>query len=666
MKKVKIFLAFIISVVILSVFSVCVSAAENDFSVRVKLSDIGNSGEYYINACGNNIFLPSNADIKKLTLVFGGGKEISYGKTGEQAYGKILSGDSADLSFAASKDFEGNECYDVTFYSGNNSARYIFYRDRSLPAVFVETSKGIEYIESSKDNRDKKAEITIISAEGKTEYSDKSEIKGRGNATWGYYKKPYQIKLSEKSPVLGMESAKTWILLADYVDLSHMHNALAFMLAKDLGIPYSIDYRYVNLYIDGDYKGIYLICEKVQINSGRVDIKELEKENEDKNPDVDFESLPVITVTNGKLISDTILTSYTYSQGLVSPEDITGGYLVELDNMYGYREPARFTTENGNTYVVKSPEFVSKDEMEYIASLFADMEEAIYSSDGYNKKGVHYSEYIDIESFAAVYTEEELLKNWDAYFSSMFFFKDADSNGKVSKIFMGPIWDMDNILGNLNFDTYATDTDFLWAQNGKFLNYVRALAAPLMSHSDFKAVVAEKYDTAYRKVKLYLSENGFINKTAEEISASVAMDRIRWETYDSDRWVLSSGGYRKVSTKFVHFPEWGSGLDNEPITCLGYLRSFLSKRADSLLVSIGKGKIDPPDEKTTETVVTTASSELPKTDVTVESSDNTSAVVPMPDDTKGKFTVGSAIVIAIAVIIVLASVLFVISKKRKN
>ena len=144
------------------------------------------------------------------------------------------------------------------------------------------------------------------------------------------------------------------------------------------------------------------------------------------------------------------------------------------------------------------------------------------------------------------------------------------------------------------------------------------------------------------------------------------MDRIRWETYDSDRWVLSSGGYRKVSTKFVHFPEWGSGLDNEPLTCLGYLRSFLSKRADSLLVSIGKGKIDPPDEKTTETVVTTASSELPKTDVTVESSDNTSAVVPTPDDTKGKFTVGSGIVIAIAVIIVLASVLFVISKKRKN
>ena len=666
MKKLKIFIAFIISVVILSVFSVCVSAAENDFSVGVKLSDIGNSGEYRINASGNNIFLPSDADIKKLTLVFGGAENVSYGKTGDTARFEISSDDTADITLAVSKDFEGNECYDVTFYSGNNSARYIFYRDSSLPAVFVETSKGIEYIESSKDNRDKKAEITIISADGKTEYSDKSEIKGRGNATWGYYKKPYQIKLSGKSPLFGMDSAKTWILLADYVDLSHMHNALAFTLAKDLGIPYGIDYRYVNLYIDGDYKGIYLICEKVQINSGRVDIKELEKENENKNPGVDFESLPVITVTNGKIISDTILTSYTYSEGIVSPEDITGGYLVELDNMYGYREPARFTTENGNTYVVKSPEFVSKDEMEYIASLFADMEEAIYSSDGYNKKGVHYSEYIDIDSFAAVYTEEELLKNWDAYFSSMFFFKDADSNGKVSKIFMGPIWDMDNILGNLNFGTYATDTDFLWAQNGKFQNYVRALAAPLMSHSDFRAVVAEKYDTAYRKVKSYLSETGFINETAKEISASVAMDRIRWETYDSDRWVLSSGGYRKVSTKFVHFPEWGSGLDNEPTTCLGYLRSFLSKRVDSLLVSIGKGKIDPPDDKTTENVVTTASSELPKTDVTVESSDNTSAVVTTPDNTKGKFTVGSAIVIAVLVIIVLTSVLFVISKKRKN
>ena len=62
-------------------------------------------------------------------------------------------------------------------------------------------------------------------------------------------------------------------------------------------------------------------------------------------------------------------------------------------------------------------------------------------------------EYIDMESFAGVYTVQELMKNWDAYTGSMFFFKDADQNGDRAKIYMGPLWDLDNTLGNIRFDS---------------------------------------------------------------------------------------------------------------------------------------------------------------------------------------------------------------------
>ena len=102
-----------------------------------------------------------------------------------------------------------------------------------------------------------------------------------------------------------------------------------------LELPYNIEYRFVNLYIDGSYRGIYMLCEKVQIGSGRIDIRELEKFNEAENPNIDLSALPIRTVTTGELVSNSILTSYTYADGMTSPSDITGGYLVELDNVWG-------------------------------------------------------------------------------------------------------------------------------------------------------------------------------------------------------------------------------------------------------------------------------------------------------------------------------------------
>lgn len=597
------------------VFIVCFSAnvmATDSSAISVTVTQAGCEG-VTIEPTDGIFYLPSVVDIKELSFSFEG--EISYRSLDEKTQGTLFSGDILDLTPFEAEDERGVCCYKLSLLWDDHTAVYTFYHDDILPTVFVSTSQGLSYIESSKENRDKGAQVLIVTSDAHIEYNDLeadtySEIKGRGNATWSYYKKPYQLKLAEKTALLGMEKAKTWILLAGYTDQSALHNALAFTLGDALEIPYNIEYRFVNLYIDGAYRGLYMICEKVQVDESRVDIRDLEKANESANPDRELESFSIKTVTSGTLITESVLESYTYCEGMVSPEDVTGGYLVELDNIRGMSEPCRFQTENGNIYVVKSPEYASREEMEYIASLFADMEEAIYSSDGYNKKGIHYSEYIDMESFAGIYTLQELLKNWDAYLSSMFFFKDADLGDIRSKIYMGPLWDMDNTLGNINFNReYGTDTSYLWAQNGVFNSYPRDFAKSLMEHADFQEVVEQKFDEAYHEVRCYLAEGGGLERDVEAISDAVLMDRTRWKLYDADSWLLSASG-RKSSVKFVQFEEYGIAQDTRRDTALGFFRYYLSERADALLLLIGSGTYEPLTEDTTQTTEILTTSEV--------------------------------------------------------
>ena len=583
-----------------------------------------------VNARGGIFYLPASADIEKLSLSFTG--ELSY-KNGDGSYsGTIAAGQTLDLTRAAAKDSRGDDCYKLTLTAGGKSADFTFYHGEKVASVFISTSQGLSYIERSKSNRDKGAKITVVNENGSVEYSDvakdtASEIKGRGNATFSYYKKPYQIKLASKTALLGMDKAKTYILLANYTDQSALHNALAFELGDELGVPYGIEYNYTNLYIDGEYRGLYMICEKVQIDSARVDIEDLEKATEKANEGTDLSTLPTVRVSNNYLTQSTTITEYRYVDKVNNPEDITGGYIVELDNNYGTSEPCYFKTENGNVYVVKSPEYASRAQVEYIAKLFADMEEAIYSETGYNKQGIHFSEYMDMESFSAVYTVQELMKNWDAYTSSMFFFKDADEGGVQSKIYMGPLWDLDNTLGNINFNKeFGTDTAYLWAQNGEFYSggklVVRTFAKNLMKHSEFRAVTAEIYAEAYSAVQGYLAEGGWFQEVSEKIHSSVIMDRTRWEMYDSSRWLLSSSGY-KSSVKFVQFATYGNWDDTDKTTALGFMRCYLSERAEALLSSIGTvSGGEPPAQSTTGTTGTTATTgATTSTQATVGTSD---------------------------------------------
>lgn len=647
-------------------------AADTSSNIYVNASTNGETVK--ITPVENIFYLPSIVDVTKLELVSEGG-DIAYENEDKSFSGTISKGQTIDLSKASTTDERGAKCYKLKITVGGKSVEYTFYADSSISSVFVTTSQGLYYIERNKNNRDKESKILIVSENGNVEYSDisantASEIKGRGNATFGYAKKPYQIKLAQKTSILGMDKSKTWILLANYTDQSALHNALAFTLGDALGVPYNIEYRFTNLYIDGEYRGLYMICEKVQVDSSRVDIEDLEKATEKANPDVDFSKLSLLNKTSGALVNSTIVKSYNYASGITDPADITGGYIVELDNNYGTSEPCYFQTDNGNTYVIKSPEYASRAQVEYIAAIFADMEEAIYSDTGYNSKGKHYSEYMDVESFAAVYTVQELMKNWDAYTSSMFFFKDADKNGVQSKVYMGPLWDLDNTLGNINFNKdFGTDTAYLWAQNGVFSNYVRTFAKNLMKHYDFQKVEETVYAKAYAAVQEYLAAGGWFQTESELIYDSVMMDRTLWEMYDSDSWLLNYYGY-KVSVKFVQFKDYGAYNDDSQNTALGFMRYYLSERAEALKDSIGKASASPSggNQTTTPSVTTGTTSTTAGTTGITNTTGATTSTTPTDITAKDPASPNVAVIwgcILGAAAIGICVVTFIKTKKKK-
>lgn len=306
-------------------------------------------------------------------------------------------------------------------------------------------AQGRQWVESSPDKSNSaKGSMILLNETGEEVYNGAlTQIKGRGNSTWLADKKPYQIKLKDKTDLLetGNEEnvSKTWVLLTNHSDASHLRNRTVYDLSVAMGMEPGIQCRPINLFYDGEFRGTYLLCEKVEINSGRVDIEDLEGTIEDTNPEIeDFDSLPTdIGITaNGA--------TYVYCPDLKSPENITGGYLLELDTaVRAAAEKCYFMTKRNTYIVVKSPEYCSKEAMDYIATYYQEFEDALYNRGIHPENGKTLAEYADINSLAQCYIINELTKNPDGYRTSCYFYKDADSDILMA----GPIWDYDLSFG---------------------------------------------------------------------------------------------------------------------------------------------------------------------------------------------------------------------------
>ena len=223
----------------------------------------------------------------------------------------------------------------------------------NIASMFLKTESGsMDYLHESKENFER-GEYTLFAGRGNLYYTGNIEdIHCRGNASWeDTDKKSYQIKLTEKKDLLGMGADKQWILLANAFDNTLMRNTLAFDIAQELGVSFTPDSECVDVYANGQYIGNYLLTEKIEIDKERVNILNLEEQMELMNKEKALEEYEFFMEQQGRLFSTK---GYRIEK---QPEDISGGYLLEIEvsDRYGL-EASGFMTSRMQLSATVYPE----------------------------------------------------------------------------------------------------------------------------------------------------------------------------------------------------------------------------------------------------------------------------------------------------------------------
>ena len=231
------------------------------------------------------------------------------------------------------------------------------------------------------------------------------QIRGRGNYTWDCFeKKPYRLKLDEKTPLLGFKKSKHFVLLAHADDnLGFMREPMGFKMSELAGLPWTPGQKPVEVIINGDYRGLYFLVENIRIDKDRVNI--FDQEDEDPSTDV------------------------------------TGGWLCELDNYEeDPSEQITITESNGNIIRIThhSPEIINQDQENFLRTQMEAIDKAFYIQDPESKE---YEELVDVESLVSYYVLQELMDGQESFHGSCYLHRDR---GADQKWIWGPVWDFGN------------------------------------------------------------------------------------------------------------------------------------------------------------------------------------------------------------------------------
>lgn len=463
------------------------------------------------------LFLPASADLTKLSLTV---------TTTPESDKVLLAGDkgtaylqgTVDLTAVAAANADGYREITASVGKGKQPLTFRVMQASAIPTMYLTSSdaaQGRDWVDASKSNA-ATGTMNLIGADGAPVYSGElKQIKARGNSTFTYTpKKSYQIKLAEPSDLLGkQEQVKTWVLLASYFDATQMHDKLIKDLAAELGLAYTASCDWVNLYYDGEYRGVYLLSEKNSVGATSVAITDMEQAYEQLNEGYG-------TDMTTALAENSYGQQYQYTKDLKEPENITGGYLIELNHEM-WDEVSGFKTRQGVAFNVKSPEWCGDSAMKYISEYYQAFEDAVYATDdtgaytGYNTgTGKYFYEYVDMDSLVKVFLLQELALNCDGFISSVYFYKDADG-----MMYAGPIWDQD-----MTFGTGWNKT------NGAEIVDYHYLAEALIRIPAFESAVKEYYTNTFAsEVRDLLGSNGTIARQYALLKDNAAMNYTIWD-----------------------------------------------------------------------------------------------------------------------------------------
>lgn len=463
------------------------------------------------------LFLPASADMTQLSLTFAT-EPASHKVMISGNKGMTYLSDAVDVTAVAAVGADGYREITASVGKGKQPLTFRVMQASAIPTMYLTSSdaaQGRDWVDASKSNA-ATGTMNLIGADGAPVYSGElKQIKARGNSTFTYTpKKSYQIKLAEPSDLLGkQEQVKTWVLLASYFDATQMHDKLIKDLAAELGLAYTASCDWVNLYYDGEYRGVYLLSEKNSVGATSVAITDMEQAYEQLNEGYG-------TDMTTALAKNSYGQQYQYTKDLKEPENITGGYLIELNHEM-WDEVSGFKTRQGVAFNVKSPEWCGDSAMKYISEYYQAFEDAVYATDdtgaytGYNTgTGKYFYEYVDMASLVKVFLLQELALNCDGFISSVYFYKDADGI-----MYAGPIWDQD-----MTFGTGWNKT------NGAEIVDYHYLAEALIQIPAFKTAVVEYYSSTFAPaVREWLGNNGTIAHQYSLLKDSAAMNYTLWD-----------------------------------------------------------------------------------------------------------------------------------------
>jgi hypothetical protein len=348
--------------------------------------------------------------------------------------------------------------------------------DDQLAHLYIQTEGGRPIVSKEEYLY---AKFTI---DGQSKYEDriidlsqKARIKGRGNSSWNWPKKPYKIKLDKKETLLSDKDAlsrllpeKDWVLLSDYQDGVHLLNSIAFLIGRMLEMPFTNTILPVELTLNGTYLGLYGLTEQVEVKKNRVNI------------------------------GDT-------------------GILLELDQYFDEKWQFRSAIYN-LPVMIKDPDLDSNAELELIESEWNTFESLVVHSDFPNN---NYLDYIDIESIAKYFIVCMLTSNEEInHPKSTYIYK--ENGGKYA---MGPIWDFDWAYGyEGTFQHFSNpNNDLFWTPEKSGTTFFKRL---ILSDPKIKSLIRE-YWTDFQTIHLdnlmrHIEDYTFI------INGAKARNRVLW------------------------------------------------------------------------------------------------------------------------------------------
>lgn len=446
-------------------------------------------------------------------LFLPGYAELSQVKLRTNAGGKVFLQGAAISDGRSCGDLELNTAYPLTDKAGSDVGTLTVIRSGGVSSMFLETRSGsMAYIHEVRGNSEP-GNMRLYEETGRQSYLGSVEtLKGRGNATWwGSDKKPYSLELAASADLLGMGAAKKWILLANGTEPSQIRNKAVLDFAAEAKLEFTPECRWVDLYLNGEYAGLYLLTERNEIHRERVAL------------------------------------------------ETTGTFLVSM-------ELESRLVEQGYSHVVTDAKQALRIHQNYmdteqLRSVIQSAENAILAENGVDPvTGKHWTELIDLDSWAKKYLLEEVFANGDACSISQYFYYDGQ------KLFAGPAWDYDatmlklvpqTMYGNRFQACEGKPTPWFHAlyQNGVFLDRVKQL-----------------YANTFRPLLTELVASG-LEGYGQQIAPAAAANALRWpgtmtdssrelaKTYMQERIAFLDSLWLREETYCFVFAEFGPGIN---------------------------------------------------------------------------------------------------------